>query len=237
MPEIPFELNSRPRIEVRRPGTEQWPIVVIDNAMRNPEALVEFAATRVVFGQARYGYYPGVRAPLPKLYVNNVCAAIAPLVRDVFGIEGNLMHPGDIQGFALTTTRPEQLMVEQRCAHADTYNPNQLAVLHYLCRPEHRGTSFYRHRATGFETLDENRAHILLAALQREWHEFGVPPARYLDVDDRHFERIESVESVFDRIVIYRGKQLHAPDIDPAVSLGADPRRDRLTATFFPVYR
>jgi hypothetical protein len=30
--------------------------------------------------------------------------------------------------------------------------------------------------------------------------------------------------------------QLHSADIDPKRSLGNDPRKDRLTATFFPVY-
>jgi hypothetical protein len=236
MPDESFEPNPGRSVEILHVGIEELPVVVIDNVLKDPQALVEFAATRVKFEQARQGYYPGMRAPLPPAYIDSMCEVIRPLVTEVFGLDGELITPGPIRGFALATTPPDQLVVQQRCAHADTSSSRQLAVLHYFCQPKHGGTSFYRHRETGFESLGQTRAKILLSCLRRDWAESGEPEARYLQGDNRWFEQIVSIEAKFDRMIVYRGKQLHSADIDPDVSLGTDPRKDRLTATFFPIY-
>jgi hypothetical protein len=56
------------------------------------------------------------------------------------------------------------------------------------------------------------------------------PPAReYASGSNALFERTHSVDSVFNRIVIYSGNVLHAADIDGSLFTGNDNSQWRLT--------
>jgi hypothetical protein len=58
------------------------------------------------------------------------------------------------------------------------------------------------------------------------------PPAReYTNGSNVLFERMHSVDSVFNRIVIYSGNVLHAADIDGSLFDGNDNSRWRLTVS------
>jgi hypothetical protein len=59
--------------------------------------------------------------------------------------------------------------------------------------------------------------------------QFGPPAREYTNGSNALFERMYSVDSAFNRIVIYSGNVLHAADIDGSLFSGNDNGRWRLT--------
>jgi hypothetical protein len=222
------------RASTLRVGREEHPVVVLDGVLRSPRAMVEFAAAQSRFSRSVSGanYYPGVRAPAPQGYVAKLYQAVRPYMTDVFGFPTSGPIKADF--YLSMATLPEQrLNVWQRGAHFDTTEREHLAVLHYLCDPAHGGTAFYRHRETGFEAMTPERLPAYLEALQRDLDRNGPPAAAYLTASDRRYEQIASIDCVFNRVVIYRGRMLHAGSVNAAAGLTADPRTGRLTANAF----
>ena len=126
------------------------------------------------------------------------------------------------------------IALPQRLPHADSANPRQLALLHYLCDESHGGTSFYRQRRTRFEFVNEARIGAFRAATAADLHELGEPPYRYICGDDSRFERTACFEAAFNRVLIYQSIDLHSANIAPDFHFGGDPRSGRLTLnTFF----
>jgi Family of unknown function (DUF6445) len=108
-----------------------------------------------------------------------------------------------------------------------------VAVLHYLCDASHGGTAFYRHRETRYESLDAQRVPGYLQSLERELTTHGPPEGEYVRGDGPLFEQIASFDARFNRVLIYRGRALHAGSIAPTATLSSDPLQGRLTANAF----
>jgi hypothetical protein len=214
---------TAPEIVARRIGNEQQPIAIVDGFHPDPEAL-RAAALAARYEPGRH-HYPGIRAALPDGYFAAVRPALAPVLRAVFG------HDGGIElldaSFSIVTTSPADLTPEQRVPHIDAVDPGRIALVHYLSDGD--GTAFYRHRATGHETIDAARASAFLAARAAE----PPPPPAYPYGDDAHFARIAAVEGRRNRAVIYRSILLHSGAIPPGAALPPDPATGRLTITAF----
>lgn len=131
------------------------------------------------------------------------------------------------------TTPPDRLTPIQRLPHFDSTDPGYLALLHYLGGPEEGGTSFYRHRASQFETIDASRLDTYTGMLQEEVREYGLPKRQYFSGTDQQFEKIGGVEARFNRMVIYRGYRLHSGDIAQPERIGAPDAAPRLTINTF----
>jgi hypothetical protein len=230
-----FSANALDAARILRIGREQFPVIVIDDYLSMPEALVEFAASSARFGVPK-NWYPGLRAePLPQPYVIESIRALHRLVGETFGlpVEGNL----DANTyFGLANLPPGALSPLQRLPHFDSANPRQIAVLHYLCGAEHGGTAFYRHRATGFEAIGVDRQKAYYAALDGEMKTWQ-PPPRYMSGDDALFEEVARFEAKFNRLLIYPSRVLHSANVNAEAGLSADPRAGRLTANIFLAYR
>lgn len=214
-------------------GYEAEPLLVIDNAMADPRRLVDEAvngAFAPAFGPA--GGYPGLRAPAPLDYVETVARALFPQIVDAFDLPPVKLARAECN-FSVVTQPPEALIPSQREPHVDTADPLQFAILHYLCDPEHGGTGFYRHRATGFETLTPDRIAPYRAARTSE----PPPPAGYPARESNAFEQIGGIDAAFDRIAIYRSRLLHSGLIPDPTRLSNDPRTGRLTANIFLTLR
>ena len=219
----------RPTIVAKRIGIEQQPVVVVDGFHPDPDAL-RAAAAGAQFSAAHH-HYPGIRAELPADYVAATRAVIAVVLRDVFGLrEGVELIDSS---FSIVTTPPGALTVAQRLPHVDAVDRNRIALVHYLSHRDDGGTAFYRHRATGFETIDETRSADYFAALNREIAADGAPPPGYIHASTPHFERIGGVDASYNRAVIYRSAMLHSGAIPPAAPLRSDPASGRLTVTAF----
>lgn len=214
-------------------GRERQPVVVVDNLLRDPQALVELVADTTDFQavETAANFYPGLRTPAPAGYVKALSAALGPLVAQAFpDLAGRKARTSACM--SLLTLRPDELNLAQRIPHFDATDAGQIAVLHYLCDGTHGGTAFYRHRSTGFETITPERAKTYVATLKPEL-ERTPPPQAYVKGDTPLFEQIGAVEARFDRVVIYRSRLLHSGDIAASCNLSADPRRGRLTANSF----
>ena len=217
----------QPDIVARRIGAEQQPVVTVDGFHPDPDAL-RVAAANTPFGPARR-HYPGLRAPLPADYFQRVRPVLAPVLRDVFGQAAIDLIDAS---FSIVTTPPADLTLEQRLPHVDAVDAGRIALVHYLKPEDNRGTAFYRHRATRYETIDTARSKVYFSRLEEELRA-DLPAAGYIDGDTRLFERIAHVEARYNRAVIYRSALLHSGSIPPGATLGSDPATGRLTVTAF----
>jgi hypothetical protein len=185
-------------------GDEQEPLLQAEGALAEPETLIEIAAANrfePAFGPA--GGYPGLRATLPDEYVAAVVNALARPIAEAFSL--GPVRPIRAQGaFSLVTLPPASLAAPQRAPHVDSVDPMQFAILHYLCDGAMGGTSFYRHRATGFETLSDDRLSAYQASRGRE----GLAPG-YVDDGGPWFQRTAQVNASRNRLVAYRSCVLH----------------------------
>jgi hypothetical protein len=135
--------------------------------------------------------------------------------------------------YSIVTTPPSALAPIQRLPHFDSTDPGRIAILHYLCQPLDGGTAFYRHRATGFETISDSRLADYSEVLQTEAGARGLPQAEYVRADTALFEQTYRVDAAFNRLVVYRGWSLHSGAIPPDLTFSPDPRKGRLTVNTF----
>ena len=213
---------------VQRIGREGEPVVVVDGFAADPDALRAAAAALTFAPDGTH--YPGVKAPVSSGWFADVGATLAAVLRDVFGFA----EPATAIGawYQLVTTPPAELTLLQRLPHVDALRPRQIALVHFLGTDDQGGTAFYRHRATGFETLDEARAPGFRALLAAEVGH-GPPPAGYIGDGAPWFERIAEVRPAYNRALIYRSALLHCGLIPEGATLSADPLTGRLTVGAF----
>lgn len=215
------------RVVVRHLGRERQPVAIVDDFSADPEAL-RTAAAAETFVPASH-HYPGLRAPLPPGYFAANAALISQLLRELFGLTGAKVIDAS---FSIVTTSPAALTVEQRLPHVDAIAAGRIALVHYLGQAETDGTAFFRHRATGLETISEARSADYLVRLNAELRDYE-PAAGYIIGDSPLFEHIGTVEARYNRAIFYRSAMLHSGAITAGRALRATPRGGRLTVTGF----
>ena len=236
------DLNGRLRVHAAlhhttvHIGNERAPVLVVDNFLADPQVLIDYAATDCSFGTVSDTFYPGVRSVIPQIYTFAVRAFLGDMIAEAFDL-GTSPVVKELAHFSIITTRPEQLQPLQRFPHFDSTDDRQLAVLHYLSPVEHGGTSFYRHRASGFESMRAQRLAGYAAMIDAEVASQGLPAPRYIHGDSPMFERLASFEGVFNRLLVYRSVSLHSADVAADFKFDANPRTGRLTANTFFFYR
>jgi hypothetical protein len=216
------------KVSIEHIGREGEPVVVIDDFAADPDVL-RAVAVASDFGPASH-HYPGVRAALPDDYLANQLRDIVTVLAEAFGQAG----PVEVidASYSIVTTRPEDLAIGQRLPHCDAHARNRIALIHYLS-PDTDGTAFFRHRSTGFETVDERRAALYADQLAAELRHGGLPPATYISGDTPLFERTTVAEARYNRALLYRSCLLHSGAIAPDAALSTDPATGRLTITGF----
>ena len=231
-----FTLNPAPSVRVEHVGEEREPVLIIDGVLRHPEALVDYAATEVAFAPAwrEDDGFPGLRAPAPLNFIRSVVLAVSDLVVSTFDLGAVKLGRAECN-LSIVSMRPDDLAPKQRIPHVDTSDPLQFAYLLYLGAPRFGGTAFYRHRSTGFEAITPERWDEWQAVRTRELAE--APPAGYIAGDTAHYAQTGAVDAVYNRLVIYRSRLLHAGLIPPGIALPTSPREGRLTANIFVAYR
>jgi hypothetical protein len=214
-------------ISVERHGAEAQPVVVIDHfadaeRFRDDAAFLSFAPMGP--------HYPGLRAVVAPAMLRDLLARLAPVVAEVFG-------GGDLEVvdafYSIVTTPPAALTPIQRLPHFDEVSPTRLALLHYLSPDESSGTAFYRHRSTGFESIDAVRLASYRAALDEDLRKYGIPDPRYIAGDTPVFEQVASYSGRFNRAILYRSNTLHCAQLPDDMTFDADPGTGRLTVNTF----
>ena len=175
--------------------------------------------------------YPGIRAPLPNEVALGWLGDLTPMLDETFG---KAEHGWEIQAwYSIVTARPQELIPLQRFPHVDGTDPRQLAMMLYLHKTDHGGTAFFRHRATGLETLTDATYPQYRAALETEVKAGGLPPAAYVTDGRPFFERTYASAGQYNQAIFYRGNLLHSGIISNDADLPADPRSGRLTINAF----
>ena len=219
------------QVSVRRMGREGEPLVVIDGFSGIADELL--AAGRAAIYEPAGASYPGIRSWADPGYLDRRRPLMLQIMREIFGFARGVELK--VSTFSLVTLAESALEPAQRIPHHDHSGAEVVAIMHYLMGPESGGTAFYRHRRTGFETITPPREHAYNDALTQDESEFGPPPPRYHYGDGDRFELIDEVAAAPDRLILYRGRQLHSGVIPDPTALSVDPALGRLTINMFLV--
>lgn len=215
-------------IDVRRIGTEQQPLVIMENALANPDAWVRMAG-QASFQSPPGGYYPGLNAPIAPSLVSPLVDRLRGVVEQVFGLPAT--QGVQLMGYlALATAPARTLQPIQRVPHYDAVDKAQLAILCYLCEPKHGGTGFYRHDRTGFETIDATRQARFRAERDADYEKLKTN--QHVGPWTEGYTLVEAVPADLNRLIIYRSNALHSGLLTDE-TLSADPRTGRLTLNIF----
>ncbi len=222
-------MANAPRKEIRSIGSERQPLVIFDDFAADADALRASAGSATFESAGQH--YPGIRAPLPDHYLKEQLPVIAKMISRTFG-RCRRVHTVDAS-FSIVTCKPDALQVRQRLPHVDAFGPERIALVHYLSPDCHDGTAFFRHRASGFETVDAARASDYAARLNAELEAPDACHDGYIAGDTALFERTSLIEARYNRALLYRSFVLHSGAISPDATLAADPAKGRLTVTAF----
>lgn len=225
-----LELHPQIRIEKLTLGREGATLVVIDNFVAEPDRLVKKATTAQFTSGGRY--YPGIRVKAPPSYEHFLATHLPSLVGQYFGLSSPSLSLSMCH-YSLVTTPPAELTLLQRLPHVDSLAPGGLATIHYLFKEKHGGTAFYRHRATGYEYLDQVRGPVYSRALDAECAGPDRPVSEYINGDTALFEEIARADGVFNRMLVYRRNSLHSGSIDRAFVPDPSPLTGRLSINSF----
>ena len=216
------------QISIERVGDDGIPVVIIDDFVPRADLLADDAA---MLNFTPMGvHYPGVRAVVAPALVRRFVDPLAPLIAEIFGVRDCRVVDAL---YSLVTTPPEALTPIQRLPHFDGVEPERLALLHFLGGAQGSGTAFYRHRATGFETVTAGRLTAYERALENEVRDHGVPDAAYITGDTDIFDEIGLFEGRYNRALLYPSNVLHCARIPVALNLSGDPAAGRLTVNTF----
>ncbi len=222
---VDLSLNRNARIDIRPMGRERQPLIIIDNALSAPDDMVAIAAA-TPFIQPPHTLYPGLNAPVPPVYSQSLAKVLRPLLEQVFNIPARIQLTAS-SFFALATQAPVELQPVQKVPHHDSCDPFMIAMVHYLCQPPQGGTAFFRHKATGYEYVSDERFKSYEDTMRTELNATG-ELSRHAGRDTPNYELIDSADMVYNRLVIYRSISLHSALLDES-RLSPDPRTGRLT--------
>ena len=233
-----FNLHPNFQCKIDYIGQEKHPVMVIDNFLAETENLIDLSL-KSEYEPVSDSFYPGVRAKAPDFYLQGMLelmhqplGRLGGLIFKTFQLNPSSLKHGLECFFSIVTTNPKDLKIEQSGPHADSDFSCDLAFLHYLSGPEKGGTSFYRHRSTGFESLSEDRANEFTIAAFSEINDSN-SPKEYINGSNNLFERIASYDSAFNRMLIYRQTSLHSGNISKDYCFDGYPETARVTLNTF----
>jgi hypothetical protein len=233
----PLRFRSPPRIDAVPLGDGRV-CLVIDDALADPHAWVEFAAAqRERFVESTANAYPGPELPLPADAVEALDGYFAQHARRELGGRRTLRRHGRI---SIATRAPSALSPRQWLCHVDRMEavPGEAiaaSVLYLFDDPALGGTAFFRPR----RPLPEIGALVQASARLgpdafRAYS--GLAPG-YMTASNPWFERVAAVPARFNRLIFYPGSIFHSPDLGAPEKLDPDVRRGRLTLNGFFVCR
>lgn len=217
------------------PEAESVPVLVADDLGEDAPALIAEAEGAAFVRDSRF--YPGVRAARPTAAAEGLARRLSPRLSALLGWPADTGLVPLASHYSMVIDSAGTLSPLQRIPHVDGYDPSVIAVIQYLCGPEQGGTSFFRHRSTGYARLTADRRAAYDAALDRDVARHGVPPEGYMEqaagAYAAVFERTRTVDCRLGRLVAYPADGLHCGRIPKDASLSAVPSAGRLTLNTF----
>jgi hypothetical protein len=225
-----FAFNDSAEVRLAQIGRRAIPLTMIDNVLREPQGVAALGFAQS-YAEDSSNLYPGMRAPMPESFSTAFRAWLTPILQRSGVLAGDQTLYRDASFFSVVTTASTDLLPIQRIPHYDSTDPNLFAAVIYLCETRFSGTSFYRHRRTGYEEITEENRDNYQLALDNDLRTHGVPPQEYVNGDSVLFETIFSTELKFNSAVIYPGRILHAGNITRQLEPPKDKSEWRLTIT------
>jgi hypothetical protein len=208
--------------------------LVVDDALLNPDELVQFAADRYAeFNSVDFSYYPGTYRMAPMQLAERHTEYFQLHARRRFDARRCV---DTICRYSIVTLPPRALRPIQWLCHRDDVGLNaklsmQASVLYLFRDPELGGTGFYvptRSAAdTGALFADARSASPADFA-----NKYGLAPG-YMHESNDWFLRIGAIAAHWNRLIIYDGGMFHSSDIAAPDRLSVDPRKGRLTVNGF----
>ncbi len=225
-----YRVNDGALVQLNFVGAEKIPVVIVDDFLLDADDIKK-SAEPLTFDIDKMTYYPGLRYPVDGVYGISLVRATSQILKAAFNLDLDVI--GSVENyFSMVVLAPDQLSPYQKIPHYDFALKKGVAAIHYLCNEEHGGTSFYRHRATGFEFIDHQRFQSYDAILSRELQSSDTRVGYILDSTDQ-FEKIGTVQAKYNRLVMYPGCVLHSGDIKKQYALDPSTKTGRLTVTSF----
>ena len=138
-------------------------------------------------------------------YIGPMLDTLAPMISDAFNAD---ILGATSASLSKVTTRPEKLTRFQSHPHFDDTSGKMIAILHYLTPT--MGTALYRHRATGFERITEDRLDYYFKSIAH----LGARE-RYICGSNDEYEMTAAITGHRGRIAVYPSNVLHSGMITP----------------------
>lgn len=228
-----FLINPNMKVNIVKIGTEQTPIIIMDDLAVDNNDVIRYACNTSQFSDDLATFYPGVRARLPQPYVITVLQSVYLGICRVYEVPGELKLVPLNHSYSLLTKQASELHYLQCMPHYDSGKPHYFAVLHYLNPGPHGNTGFFRHLPTGYERITNSRMDHYADTSKAFIVENGKPIQNYLTSSDKHYELYYEVEYKPNRLVIYPGNLLHSTIVCSKTDVDANPNTGRLTANMF----
>lgn len=229
----PRVFNPTPRIQAL-PISPHDACVVIDDALLDPDAWVDYAAQHAAqFADAPFNAYPGAELRLPDAISARLDQFFSQRLRTAFGVRRTLRMYARL---AMVTRPPQELRPWQTIPHRDRLGADAgervVASVLYLFRDERLGgTHFFAPRRSPEDIATLLRdANALAPEAFTARH--GVPRS-YAGDSSAWFDRVLTVPPRWNRLIVYRGDRFHSGQIADPARLSDDPRRGRLTLNGF----
>jgi hypothetical protein len=227
--------NPSARVTHTPVGRGQIAVTRIDDALLDPNKVAAMGLVQP-YAKDPNNFYPGIRAKAPESLSTAFRAWLTPILQGNGVLKPDQALYRDESFFSVVTTASTDLLPIQRIPHFDSTDPKLLAAVIYLCHPPltgagFSGTSFYRHRRTGYEEISAATHANYQLALDHDMRTHGPPEREYADGDSLLFETIFSVPLHFNTAIIYPGRVLHAANIHREFRPPRDPSEWRLTIT------
>lgn len=226
-----FDPSAPQRVVEIAPGQ---PCVVVDGALRDPQAMVALAcAHREAFAQSGGNAFPGPELAFPPAVVAQFESQFNARARALLGGRRTLSSTARL---SLVTRAPGDLAPLQTVCHVDggTLEPGQgiaACVLYLFHDPALGGTGFYTPRQPA-DAIARMRADAATLGADAFAARHGIARG-YMTASNAWYDKRLAVPARFNRLIFYSGRVPHSGDITDPVRLDPDPARGRLTINGF----
>ena len=225
-----FAFNDDAQVTLLHIGRRGIAVTRIDNVLHDPQGIAALGFEQS-YTEDRGNFYPGLRAPIQPSLSTALRAWLTRILQRNGILRSDQVLYRDSSFYSVVTTASRDLLPIQRIPHYDSTDPELFAAVIYLCDTRFSGTSFYRHRKTGYEEITGEYQGNYQLALDREMRIHGPPPQEYVNGDSALFEVIFSNELRFNSAIVYPGRVLHAANIEKLFEPPKDKSEWRLTVT------
>lgn len=178
-----------------------WPTIIVDNFFDEPEKIIEYSKT-LKFGQDPEGRWPGVRTGLMGEVDNDFYNWINfKIVRLIYPMNYLQMSWRANQYFQKINGN---IYKNEGWIHSDS--PAEFTAIIYLSKHKNCGTSLYNKNKFFNAVLNDNEKKEAYKNLNFK-NEF-----KYLKENNDLFEKNLTIDSKFNRLVIFDSNQFHGAD-------------------------